>query len=844
MILRKKLNRQIFACVIVAFLCVSGLIAYSVLKHAVSQEEQESEQEEQTRRQEGLTFRRLSLQDENGVIDPNGLRKARQHIAEMKKVQKVRQSKRQGQLEEAGIAPDSWTWLGPGNIGGRIRSISINPGDANDMLVGSVSGGIWRTLNGAASWFPVSDFIANLAVSTLARSPANPNIIYAGTGESSAGDGIQGAGIFRSFDGGGLWFRVDSTNNANFNFVNRLSISLDGATILAGTGTGIWRSTDSGGTWNLIPSFGGNIEDVDFDPTNSLRAIAARGGQTAYSIDGGANWIFSRYSTDGGVTYTAAITGRVEIAYAPSNPLVVYASVDQNNGDVFWSGDGGRNYIRVNTGNNLMGGQGSYDNIIWVNPLDPTFVIVGGVALYRSTNSGTTFSDISSGCNPIPNHADQHFIAAPPTFNNTSNRTVFFANDGGMYRADNVATVCVSSAWTELNNNLGITQFYGVAGNLTSGVIIGGTQDNGTPRYTGGTENWTQIDRNDGGYVAADQTDPNYFYGEIQNMGVFRSFNGGQSVSIISGLEAERNNFRTNFIAPLVIDPNEPTRLLAGGWSLWRTNDARGAATWNAIKNPNNAPTPGGGVGDQKSISAIAINPNNSDFVVVGHNNGDVYLNLNATNANPIPNWTKIDTAGLPDRMVTRLTWDPNRGPNWIYATFGGFNTDNVYVTRNLGTAWIDVSGATATSTDLPAVPVRSLVFHPSNANLLYVGTEMGIFTSPDAGATWDLPQNGPANVSVDELIWMGGDLIAATHGRGIYRASGGFYVDCNYLGAQTGAFLQPFRTVNAAINALPVNSYRAIWLKPNCNFYVEQINSTNKRFEFRSLGGTIRIGP
>lgn len=850
--LSQKLNRRIFAGLGVSLLLSAGLIVFSVFYLArpnqsgevslnAAPEKQSKAQEEQSKRAEGLRFRRLSLQDEKGVIDPNGLRKAKEQIEKMKKVQPERRRQRQGQIQEAGIAPDSWTSLGPGNIGGRIRSISINPDDADDMLIGSVSGGIWRTLNGGDVWFPAADFMANLAVSTIARSPTNPNIIYAGTGEGFGNiDFIQGAGIFRSFDGGGLWFPVDSTNNPNFNFVNRLAFAPNGAAILAATNTGVWRSDNNGASWSqrTVNTMPNTTPDVDFHPTDNQLAVLGELGAARYSESNGLAWTAATFNppiTNGG---TAATDGRVELAYAPSNPSVVYASVNRNSGDVYRSTDGGQSYTRISTGLNYLGTQGWYDNTIWVNPQNENFVIVGGVFLYRSTNAGENnaiFNQVSV-CVGGSIHNDHHIIVEHPGFDNIFNRTIFGGNDGGIYRA-NVGTLCGSSGWTELNNELGITQFYGAAGNPASGRIVGGTQDNGTLRYTGLTEFWTFTANSDGGFVAADQTDANFFYGEKQNLEVFRSSDGGNSsTQITSGLGDYTGigctNCRTNFIAPIALDPNEPNRLLAGGWSLWRTNNARGAAAWTSIKNPTGGNSP---------ISAISISPNNSDFIVVGHNNGDIFLNLLGTSDNPIPNWTKIDTAGLPNRMVMRLVFDPNRAPNWIYATFGSFSSDNVYVSRNLGASWTDITGTGATG--LPNVPVRSLVFHPSNVNLLYVGTEVGIFTSEDAGVTWDLMNGGPANVSVDELFWMGGDLIAATHGRGIFRASGGLYVDCNWMGMQTGSFDQPFRTVNAAINALPANRYTPIWLKP-CT-YNESINTANnpgKRFEIRSLGGTAQV--
>lgn len=841
--LGQRLNRRTILGFSLLLFFGASFLAYSVFIPALQSEtgdelrvvhEKQTYEEEKSSREPGLQFRRLQLQDENGVVDPNGLRKAIEHIEKMKRVQAERSQKREGQIQEAGIARDSWTWLGPGNIGGRIRSIAIQPGNANNMFVGSVSGGIWRTSNAGASWFPVNDFMANLAVTTIVINPADNNIMFAGTGEGFGNaDAIQGAGIFRSGDQGATWTQLAATNNASFNFVNRVAISPNGATLLAATNTGVWRSTDGGTNWTLT-TFAAAL-DVDFHPTDNTRAIVGELGASRFSSSGGAAWAAATFTPAIGNAGTLANNGRVELAYAPSNGLIVYASVNLttgvapniSNGEVYRSTDGGGNYARVNVSNNLLLGQGWYDNAIWVNPQDPNFVIVGGVTLTRSVDGGTTFVAIGDVGANLP-HADHHFIVSHPGFNNSTNRTAFFGNDGGIHRMADVSVASPATVgWTELNNNLGITQFYGAAGNQSSGVIVGGTQDNGTLRFTGGTENWTSTQGSDGGYVAADQTNANYFYGEIQNLGVFRSSDGGQtSVFIVSGI-TDRNcpaSCQTNFIAPLVIDPSEPTRLLAGGWSLWRTNDARGAAVWNTIKNPSaNSP-----------ISAITVSPTNSDFIVVGHNNGDIYLTFNGTATTP--GWAKIDTAGLSNNFVTRLVIDNSRSPNWIYATFGSFSGDNVYRSTDLGATWTDITGIG--STGLPNVPVRSLVIHPHNRNLLYVGTEVGIFTSEDAGATWDLPHGGPANVSVDELFWMGGDLIAATHGRGMYRASGGFYVDCNYTGVQIGTFDNPFRTVNAAINAL--TTYRPIWLKP-CN-YNETVNS-NRRLEIRSLGGTAKIG-
>jgi photosystem II stability/assembly factor-like uncharacterized protein len=689
---------------------------------------------------EAVAFRNLQLQDEKGFIPADGFINAKKHIDLMASFAPL----------TGGIDRNSWEWIGPGNIGGRIRAIVIHPTNPNKMWIGSVSGGIWETTDGGASWLPVWDFMPNLAISTMVMDPTNSNVMYAGTGEGFFNvDAIQGAGVFKSTDGGTSWSQLTSTANSSWYYVNRLAMSPNGATLLAATSSGIWRSTDGGSTWSRRATT--RTLDVDFHPTDSSRAVASGSyGNNVY------------YSTDGGVTWSTA-TGlpslgwlnRVELAYAPNAPTTVYASINQNSGEIWKSTNGGASYTRVNTGDSFLGSQGWYDNIIWIDPTNANTVIVGGIDLWRSTDGGTTLTKISRWQNsPISAHADHHAIVAHPNFNGSSNKTVFFGNDGGIYKADDVYTVAGTSGWQELNNNLGITQFYGAAGNVSSGVIVGGTQDNGTLRYSGGTETWTEMFGGDGGFCAADPSEPNYFYGEYTNLQIHRSTNGGDSSSYIyTGIADAGSN--ANFIAPFILDPNNPNTLLAGGASLWRSTNVKASTpSWTAIKSS---------VGS--NISAIAVAKGDSNTIWVGHNNGNVYKSTNGG-----ANWTQVDT-GLPDRYVMRITIDANNH-NIVYVTFGGFSSDNVWRSANAGLTWTDITGSGGTG--LPDAPVRSLVIHPTNPAWLYVATEVGIFVSEDTGATWHLPHDGPATVSVDELFWMGGTtLVAASHGRGLFKNVG-----------------------------------------------------------------------
>ena len=702
--------------------------------------QQEGEEKEEGRKQdqpdEAMKWRMGSLVDETGKIPEGAEMRAWLHAKQMP-IDYGAWPAASSNLTDtvAGITPGGWQWLGPGNIGGRVRAIIIHPTDPQIMWLGSVSGGIWKTIDGGVSWAPLADFMANLAVSSMVIDPTNPNILYAGTGEGYFnGDSIRGAGVFKTTDGGATWNQLLQTAaSPNWYYVDRLAIDpADNLVLLAATRSGIWRSADGGTTWSrrLTTS---SMFDVNFDPTNASKAIA--------SGDNGA----VRYSTDGGLTWNPAtgISGsRIEVAYARSSPNIVYASVENGTGQVYKSTDGGQSYSLVNGTSQHLQDQGWYDNAIWVDPTNPNNVVVGGITLFRSTNGGANFSQIGAV------HADQHIIIEAPGFDGVTNKTVYFGNDGGIYRTTDINAGFVTT--TELNNNLGITQFYGAAGNVSSGRIVGGTQDNGTLRYLGDTETWDSVAGGDGGWCASDSTNPNFFFGEFQWLQIHRSIDGGATAQAIHlGITDAVPNGTTNFIAPFILDPNNPNRLLAGGANLWRTNNAKGSPLgWTNIKTT---------IGS--NISAIAVANGNSDIVWVGHNNGNIFVTTNGTAA--APTWTQLNTPSL-GRRNTRITIDPTNS-NRVYVTFGGYATGNVWRTDNAGASFVNITN------NLPIAPVRSLVVWQNNPNYLYVGTEVGIFASANGGQTWSPSNDGPTNCSVDELFWMGNTLVAATHGRGMF---------------------------------------------------------------------------
>jgi len=749
-------------------------------------------------------FRNLQRRSDDGTVKPDGLIRGHEHRkAVLKKIAEKKSGKHgaeespevlsgavglsgteQASIEVpasgvdinlAGIASNQWTEIGPGNIGGRIRAIAIDPANTNSIWIGGVAGGIYHSSDYGASFTPVNDFMANLAISSIIIDPSNPNIMYVGTGEGFYNaDAVRGAGIFKSTDGGITWNQLASARPAassNWYFVNRIALQPGSSSVLlAATNGGIYRSPDAGTTWSKVTS--SRTLDIKFDPNNGQNAIAGgASGQIYYSTNGGTGW-----------TTVTIGAGRVEIAYAKSQSGLVYASVNQNSGEIWKSTDGGVTWGGARIANpQHLGNQGWYANAIWVDPTDANHVIAAGLDAYRSTNGGTAWTKISnwgnnqidirygSGISHTP-HADHHVLVADPGYNGTTNRVLYNGNDGGLYRSPDITLAGETSGWDELNNGIALTQFFSVAGQSSGGTrIIGGAQDNGMLMNAGPGTNWKMFNGGDGGYSAIDSTNDNYLYGEYVYLQICRSTNRGSSSTYIdktgsSPLTDSRSDSsyntgapKANFIAPFILDPNDQNRMLAGGLSLWQNVAVRSGTSWTAIKTA---------VGTNR-ISAIAVAQGNSAIIWVGHNDGSVYRTANGTDASPT--WTLVSGPIGQARIVNRIVIDRDDATK-VYVAFGGYNNNNLWLTTNNGTSWTDLNSPARV---LPSVPFFGLARHPLKSGWLYVGTEVGLFTSQDGGTTWSTSNDGPANVEIADLAWRDSTtLIAATHGRGMFLAT------------------------------------------------------------------------
>lgn len=708
-----------------------------------------------------LQWRAERQQDENGNIPPQAWQTALQGRAALVAAASLQ--------DDGGISPLGWVERGPFNVAGRSRTLAIDPRDTRVLWSGGVSGGLWKSLDRGATWSTVSDWWTNLAIASLTLDPNNPDVMYVGTGEGFFNDNvargvnrsaIRGAGVFRSLDGGVTWAQLAAT--ANWQYVQRVVVQPGNSSVLlaAVRPGGIYRSTDGGTSWTPVRS-AFSSDQVLFDPNDGQKAVG-------HVVDASLLVHDVVRSTDGGATWTNASTGlvgmnsydaRVELCYARSNPGVVYGSTGLNGGKVWRSADGGQNWV-LRTGASATGVTW-YFNGFWVDPTNENVMVAAGLHVWRSVDGGVTFTQISNGyiLTVVP-HLDVHNVVADPDYDGTTSRRVYVTTDGGLHVADNVFAAAQSSGWRDLDNGMRSTQFYGAAGVAGSNLLVGGAQDNGTLRLLGASTTATMPFGGDGGQVQIDPTNTNYIYGEYVWAQVHRSSNGGGSSSFITGNISEVTAPVANFITPLLLDPTNATRLYVGASSLWRTTNSRaGSVSWSAVKPATTS-----------KISALAIAANNGNVLWVGHNDGRSFRTANATAATPT--WTAVDDNGaldpLPNRYLTRLAIDPTNH-NVVWATFGGFASGNVRVTRDGGATWNDASGTGVRR--LPDVPVNCIVLHPDDPNVLYVGTEVGVFASDDAGAHWSANNDGPNQAPVEQVVFEQGSrkLIAATLGRGLW---------------------------------------------------------------------------
>ena len=696
-------------------------------------------------------------------------------------------------LRKQSSATSTWSALGPGNIGGRVRSIVMNPSNSSILLAGSVSGGIWKTTDGGTSWKPKSDSLDLLPISAMLVDPVNSNVVYAGTGEGWTNlDAIYGGGIYKSTNFGDSWTLLASTSGASaVNFRNVMKLAADPTgNIYAATkdynykygpgeysaSGGLFKSTNSGTSWTKISSsdFATNYfnpcDVIALSSTVIVFAVGSNGstlGGIYRTTDGGTSWgkIASNLPT---TTY-----GRIALAPDPNNANTMFAAIESYDrtpaGDaglkgIYKSTDAGVTWSLLTTPPKIPStsnmsyfrDQGWYDNVVTVDPANSNNIYLGGVDIMKSTNGGTSWSQLTFwdpfyGSPSI--HADHHAIV----FDKNNANTLFVGCDGGIYKSTNGG-----GAWSNLNNGLEITQFYSGAVYKNGATYHGGAQDNGHVKYSGTGTLWTAVFGGDGGYAAQDQTNSSLMYEEYVYLEISKSTNGGSNwTNAVSGLTDANDNTKCLFIAPFAMDPESSPVLAAGSDKVWVTSNSAG--TWTQSSNL---------LSSGANVSAVAVINAASPYLgFAGTTDGKIFRCLSLDPASGVDTWTEITPAGNNGGWVRRVVVDLTN-KNKIYATYGAYNTSgtlksrHVWASTDQGGTWGDISG------NLPNVPVHTLAIDPTTSSTLYVGTETGVYSTTNGGSTWSPFNAGmPLYAPTDELVIQNDTkaLFAFTHGRGVF---------------------------------------------------------------------------
>lgn len=737
------------------------------------------------------------------------------------------------------LSPTSWTNFGPAPItngqtpgatpvSGRVTGLATDPNNPSIIYAATAGGGIWETTNATSAnptWTPLTDNVTDssgnpipefMGAVALGVNPSNTSqqVLYAGTGEAdNSGDSYYGEGILVSTDGGQTW-KLTGQNLFQGMAISRIavdpqhpttayaSVSRDDATGTAGV-TGVYKTIDGGLTWVDVTAANGkdsvdSWSDVVIDPTTSgsSAVLFAAVGEASGSANNG---VYE--STNGGSSWTLISglpsgTSLGRIALTISHPAAdtnatVYVSIATSGASsslssLQKSSDGGATWTSLTSnlnGDNYLGGQGSYDNVIQASPTNPNLVFAAGQLQNQGPTTfsgggivesqdggltwtdGTTHPDINTGTagNNGP-HTDYHALAF-----DASGRIVV-GNDGGVWRLDSNDITTPNIAWTDLNTNLETIQYYGVALDPQNDKIaFGASQDNGASMFddTGAgasaARSWTLVNGGDGGIVRVDPSNDSIVYltvprGDDPQL-IEESTDGGKTFSP-AGTGISLLN-PTNFVVPFAIDPNNNSRLLLGTDQVYETaqgGQSPSSITWHPLQSRNFI-FPG-------RINDIAIAPTSSNTIYVTEGSS-VYVTTNDG-----VSWTLVTPAGAAG-SATAIAVDPNNS-QIAYAVYafavGSGSAGHVFETTNGGASWTDVSG------NLPDSPVRSVLAVPGT-NLVIVGTDVGVYSSTlfnGASTVWARQGSGMPNAQVTDLqsAKINGQIILATgtHGRGLWE--------------------------------------------------------------------------
>jgi photosystem II stability/assembly factor-like uncharacterized protein len=711
--------------------------------------------------------------------------------------------------------------IGPANMGGRITDLAVVPGKATTIYVATASGGLWKTSNNGITWAPLFDDQTTGAIGAVAVSASNPDVVWAGTGEANARNSVScGDGVYKSADGGKTWQNMGLKDSHH---VGRIVIHpKDPDTVyVAALGhlwgpnkeRGVFKTTDGGKTWapsKVIDENTGAI-DLAMDPSDPDTIYAAffRVRRDAFcgpnpvvmygddaglykTSDGGKTWkkmtkglpkrplgrcAIDVYRKDPKVLYAVVASDKTDVSNVPGQP----AKTNNNpeNGGIFRSDDRGETWVKLND----LCPRPFYFSLIRVDPNDDQRVYVGGVPLFVSKDGGKTFNN-----NGAPGvHADHHALWIDPA----DSGHLILGNDGGVYFSYDRG-----AAWEHIRN-MPLGQFYGIVlDNRKPYRVIGGLQDNGnwggptrSPRREGITAaDWFKVTGADGFQCQLDPKNDDIVYCEAQYGRLARvSVKTGQEVNIQPKPPQGGAAYRFNWNSPIVMSAHQPGTMYFGGNHVFRSGN-RGDS-WDVVSPDLTRGQPGPSKDNGHTLTALAESPLKEGLLWAGSDDGRVSVTRNGGKT-----WAEVGK-NIPDvpaeRTVTRIECSPF-AEGTAYVTLDRHRNDDrapyVFKTEDCGATWKPLTKG------LPAEgPAHVLRADRRNRDLLFLGTECGLFVTINGGETWQPLKAGLPPVPVHDLAVHPRDheLVIGTHGRSIYVLD-----------------VTPLQELNAKVLAAPLHLY------------------------------------
>jgi photosystem II stability/assembly factor-like uncharacterized protein len=690
--------------------------------------------------------------------------------------------------------------IGPAFMGGRIADIAVSPTDKSTWYVAVGSGGLWKTSNRGTTWEPIFDSQKSYSIGTVSIDPKQSNIIWVGTGENVSGRHVAwGDGVYKSKDGGKTWMSMGLKKSEHIGKIlidprdsDVVFVAAEGPLWFAGGERGVYKTIDAGKTWNLVLEIDANtgVTDIEFDPSNpdNLYAAAYQRRRHTWSLLAGGPKSGIYKSSDNGETWNQVKTGlptgdmgKIGLAVTPANPELVYATIEANEEEkgFYRSLNKGESWEKQNS--YISGGTGPhYYQEIEASPQNPDLIYQMDVFYHVTRDAGKTFDYLGTG---REKHSDNHALWIDPE----DGKHLLSGTDAGLYESYDEGTT-----WRHFAN-MPISQFYklGLDNSEPFYNIVGGAQDLGTligPSRTMNTEgvrnqDWYVPLGADGYDSVFDPEDNNIAYIEIQQGTLHRLDRSTQEVINIQP-QAEANDLadRWNWDSPIQISPHNHKRIYFGSQRVWKSDDQ--GNSWTPVSkdlttNTNryelqtldqrvwsvDALYDTGAMSKYSTLTSISESAKLEGLLYTGSDDGLIHVSEDAGQ-----NWRLSELPKVPARSFINDIEASSHDSNTVFAIadahkFGDYKP-YIFISKDRGRNWKSIAG------DLPSdTIVWVLKQDPIDENLLFIGTEYGLYFSPNKGINWIKLNAGVPTIAFRdiELHQRDHDLVGATFGRGFY---------------------------------------------------------------------------